>query len=98
MRRIGHHHLGRVGRSVRLLLLGLLTRAHRHEGEDHCETLHAGSSREKSSGAGSAGGKPSGGGSGGGRVGEKGRSRGVAGHLKKKKKKSEVVRRTHESR
>src|SRR5207249_1638805 len=62
VRRIGHHHLGRVGcRSLRLLLLGLLTRAHRHEGEDHCETLHAGSSREMSSGAGVGGGKASGG-------------------------------------
>src|SRR5207253_2413011 len=61
MRRIGHHHLGRVGRRLRRLLLGLLTRAHRHQGEDHCETLHAGSSREKSSGAGFGRGKPSGG-------------------------------------
>src|SRR5437773_2242912 len=30
---------GRDGRGG--LLLGLLPRAHRHDGEDHCETLHA---------------------------------------------------------
>ncbi|PYO96874.1 MAG: hypothetical protein DMD60_08740, partial [Gemmatimonadetes bacterium] len=61
VRRVSHHHVGRVRRrGSLLLLLGLLTRAHRHEGEDHRETLHAGSSREKSSGAGFGRGKPSG--------------------------------------